>query len=407
MDRRIIDTLYFIPELYRDEEGEISINAIIYSLGEDEPQYLMGNDLPKILDLEEQSRRVVAPHWVTAVETLRIISDDTWKTIYRLHGVLDRAPAFGLPTYLRGCAEVLGLPFPRSIWRDATYFRDPAPDGTRHRPEDDLARWAGVLLYDVAALRAMIDVDSHLRALETEYYRVYEKGTKGSTSTPGFAYWRDQEVLSTLLYANSHGPILKEGVKVRRDAISTAYDGECRLSNYVRKSFFAQSFIECPVDGILGDPETTLMEAIEEGQEVKSAKVPFVPTPGEKWQRELERKIHSVLRGVETKQVRLEELKGLAIRYDVPGDYLELRTGDYFPILYRRPRIVGGELQALYQAREGEQVATQPLRLSAIVERLVNTYKYTEVAKVIQKLRSRVPLDLTLLSVTDIDIKYI
>lgn len=424
--------LYIIPELYTPTSGALpELNGIVWAAGDDEPRcytHLEDNPAGAQDDSNEAFKRtllhetnaIVCPETDSAMEALAIVkasfaaTDDAdycyrkraYVAVEELEPIRDRAPLFGLPTYLRGVALALDIPYPESNYREAEYFRHPAPNGRRHKPEEDFSRWAAVLLHDMEALEAMRTADKRIDAMEREYYNLYERGNVGTTNTKGFAFDRDR-VVARHIWCASHaahpytaGPKLKSGVSVRADCLTEAD----RLQHFIRRSVYAPCGIECPREQVFGGEKgktLTVRDATDaEGDRVFvyfTLALPFVPVPAENWQRELKNKVYKVVRkGVTIAKEQgpllpgrcpttgYEELNGLPIRYDRAGDYLEIRPSGYFHLLWRRPRIVDGELQAYYQAAEGEELKTQPLTLRTMVERLISTYRYIQIAKKLQ-----------------------
>lgn len=192
--------LYVIPEYYRDDEGVIP-NAFVYSANDDSETHVLGssdNDMCALLSMA-RACSIVSPSATTLWEILYgyFGTDLPTNLGYDWEGILERGIRFGYKGPMRDTALLMGIKYPKSIWRDASFFREPGSLG-RHLPKEDEELFRKVIDHDKEVLRAMREIDRRIVKEEEEFYRVFEKGRLGSTSERGFAWEKEQMMQQTL-----------------------------------------------------------------------------------------------------------------------------------------------------------------------------------------------------------------
>lgn len=210
--------LYVIPEYYRDEEGVIP-NAFVCTLDDSDKVRVLTTseeDLKALTDEMNACQTVVpsAESFLEVILSINLDLDLEEDFGYTIEGVYERGRHFGYKGPMRDTALMMGIKYPESIWRDASFFREPGSLG-RHLPEEDEKLFRKVIDHDKEVLRAMREIDRKIVDEEEEFYRVFEKGRLGSTSERGFIWQKSQMTQENLFLIRSMEPPLPDDVRVR------------------------------------------------------------------------------------------------------------------------------------------------------------------------------------------------
>ena len=274
--------LYILPEYYRDDEGVIP-NAFVYVANDDSEPHVLGssdNDMCALLSMA-RACSIVSPSASTLWEILfgYFGADLPTNLGYDWEGIHERGSRFGYTGPMRDTALLMGIKYPESIWRDASFFREPGSLG-RHLPEEDEDLFRKVIDHDKEVLRAMRDIDRRIVHEEEEFYRVFEKGKLGSTSERGFIWQKSQMMQENVFNIRAHGPEQPDDVRIR-------------------------------------------------------IAVPFVPIPPEEWQERYYRALYRVACGATGYQDQAVNVGGkLPVCYSRRKSRIEVYPEGCFPILY-------------------------------------------------------------------------
>lgn len=347
--------LYVIPEYYQDEEGVIP-NAFVCTLDDSDQVRVLttsAEDL-KALTGEMNACQTVVPcaeSFLKIILAINLHVDLEEDFGYTIEGVYERGRNFGYKGTLRDTATIMGIEYPESIWRDASFFREPGSLG-RHLPEEDKELFRKVIDHDKEVLRAMREIDRRIVHEEEEYYRVFEKGRLGSTSERGFLWQKEQAMQETFFAIRAQGPEQPDNVRIR-------------------------------------------------------ISVPFVPLPSEEWQERYYRALTSVACGALSYEDKATNIGGkLPVCYSRERSRIEVYPEGCFPIFYHlsKPKEDGG-IWALREGREGEPMMMAEItRMDATID-LVTELQYAKhrelfsipwissgVTKIIRRERSSVEL---------------
>lgn len=347
--------LYVLPEYYRDDEGVIP-NAFVCTQDDSEQMRVLttsAEDLKALTD-EMNACQTVVPSADTFLEVLLSLNLDLSLDEdfgYTIEGVYERGSYFGYMGPMRDTATIMGIAYPESIWRDASFFREPGSLG-RHLPEEDEELFHKVIDHDKAVLRAMREIDRRIVHEEEEFYRVFEKGKLGSTSERGFIWEKNQMMQDNLFYIRTQIPEQPDDVRIK-------------------------------------------------------ISVPFVPIPSEEWQERYYRALSSVACGAlsyENKAVRLGDK--LPVCYSRERSRIEVYPEWCAPIIYHlaKPTEWHG-FSALREEVIGEPMMMTDISKEKAVRDLVDTLQKakhrdllaipgisTGVTKIIEMTRSSVEM---------------
>lgn len=318
--------LYVIPEYYEDEEGIIP-NAFVYSNGDERDINVLGTSDDYMYALLSMARAgaVVSPSARTLWEILYgyFGADLPTNLGYDWVGILERGIRFGYTGPMRDTALLMGIKYPKSIWRDASFFREPGSLG-RHLPGEDKELFRKVIDHDKEVLRAMREIDRRIVKEEEEFYRVFEKGRLGSTSERGFAWEKEQMMQQTLYNIR--------GMEHRADDVTF------RIT------------------------------------------IPYVPVPPESWQR----RYYSALCSVSTaasewkdRAVRLGDK--LPICFSLKGNRIEVYPDGCFPIFYHMAKPSSEGFTAMRGETIGEPMFNTDITLADAVGDLVAALRHAQV----------------------------
>lgn len=360
--------LYVIPEYYRDEEGVIP-NAFVCTLDDSDQVRVLttsAEDLKTLTDEMNACQTVVpsAESFLKIILAINLHVDLYEDFGYSIEGVYERGCYFGYMGPMRDTATIMGIKYPKSIWLEASFFREPGSLG-RHLPEEDEELFRKVIDHDKEVLRAMREIDRRIVHEEEEFYRVFEKGRLGSTSERGFLWQKSQMAQESLFSIRSQGPEEPDDVRIR-------------------------------------------------------IAVPFVPLPSEEWQERYYRALSSVACGARSYENKATNIGGkLPVCYSRERSRIEVYPEGCFPIIYHlaKPKEDGG-IWALREGRAGEPMMMAEItRFDAIVD-LVTELQYakhrelmsipgigTAVTKIIKRERSSV--ELSVMKDCDVVIKAI
>ncbi len=347
--------LYVIPEYYRDDEGVIP-NAFVCTMGDSDKVRVLTTseeDLKALTDEMNACQTVVpsAESFLKIILAINLHVDLEEDFGYSIEGVYERGRHFGYKGPMRDTALMMGIKYPESIWRDASFFREPGSLG-RHLPEEDEELFRKVIDHDKAVLRTMREIDRRIVSEEEEFYRVFEKGRLGSTSERGFLWQRSQMTQENLFLIRSQEPPLTDDVRIR-------------------------------------------------------ISVPYVPVPPEAWQLRYYRALSRVAIGALSYEDQGVNVGGrLPVCYSRRKSRIEVYPGGCFPVIYHlaKPKDTGG-IWALREGKEGEPMMNVEIsRLDAVMD-LMNALQYakhrellsipgisTGVTKIIEMTRSSVEL---------------
>lgn len=318
--------LYVIPEYYRDEEGVIP-NAFVYSANDDSETHVLGssdNDMCALLSMA-RACSIVSPSATTLWELLfgYFGADLPTNLGYDWEGILERGIRFGYKGPMRDTALLMGIKYPESIWRDASFFREPGNLG-RHLPEEDEELFRKVIDHDKAVLRAMREIDRKIVHEEEEFYRVFEKGRLGSTSERGFA-WEQEQTMQQCLYNI-------RGMEHRAD------DVKFRIP------------------------------------------LPYVPVPSETWQRRYYSALCSVsIAASEWKDRSVRLGDKLPICFSRKGNRIEVYPDGCFPIFYHMAKSSSEGFTAMRGGTIGEPMFNTDITLADAVSDLVAALRHAQV----------------------------
>lgn len=318
--------LYVIPEYYRDEEGVIP-NAFVYSANDDSETHVLGssdNDMCALLSMA-RACSIVSPSATTLWELLfgYFGADLPTNLGYDWEGILERGIRFGYKGPMRDTALLMGIKYPESIWRDASFFREPGNLG-RHLPEEDEELFRKVIDHDKAVLRAMREIDRRIVHEEEEFYRVFEKGRLGSTSERGFA-WEQEQTMQQCLYNI-------RGMEHRAD------DVKFRIP------------------------------------------IPYVPVPSETWQRRYYSALCSVsIAASEWKDRSVRLGDKLPICFSRKGNRIEVYPDGCFPIFYHMAKSSTDGFTAMRGGTIGEPMFNSDITLADAVSDLVAALRHAQV----------------------------
>lgn len=344
--------LYVLPEYYRDEEGVIP-NAFVYMADDDSEPHVLGssdNDMCALLSMA-RACAIVSPSASTLWEILfGYFGEETPTNLgYDWEGIQERGSRFGYTGPMRDTALLMGVDYPESIWRDASFFREPGTLG-RHLPEEDEELFRKVIDHDKEVLRAMREIDRRIIHEEEEFYRVFEKGRLGSTSERGFAWKREQMMQQTLYNIR--------GMEHRAD------DVKFRIT------------------------------------------IPYVPVPSEAWQQRYYSALSRVALGasdVQDRAVRLGDK--LPICFSRKGNRIEVYPDGCFPIFYHMAKPSADGFTAMRGEKLGEPMFNTDITMADAVGDLVAALRHAQVrdffalpaiSSYITKIVSVTPTDVTL-----------
>ena len=210
--------LYVIPEYYRDDEGVIP-NAFVCTLDDSDKVRVLTTseeDLKALTDEMNACQTVVpsAESFLKIILAINLHVDLEEDFGYSIEGVYERGRHFGYKGPMRDTALMMGIKYPESIWRDASFFREPGSLG-RHLPEEDEELFRKVIDHDKEVLRAMREIDRKIVDEEEEFYRVFEKGRLGSTSERGFIWQKAQMMQENWFLIRTQGPEQPDDVRIR------------------------------------------------------------------------------------------------------------------------------------------------------------------------------------------------
>lgn len=319
--------LYVIPEYYRDEEGVIP-NAFVCTLDDSDKVRVLTTseeDLKALTDEMNACQTVVpsAESFLEVILSINLDLDLKEDFGYTIEGVYERGRHFGYKGPMRDTALMMGIKYPESIWRDASFFREPGSLG-RHLPGEDKELFRKVIDHDKEVLRAMREIDRRIVKEEEEFYRVFEKGRLGSTSERGFAWEKEQMMQETLYNIR--------GMEHRADDVTF------RIT------------------------------------------IPYVPVPSEAWQR----RYYSALCSVSTaasewkdRAVRLGDK--LPICFSRKGNRIEVYPDGCFPIFYHMAKPSSEGFTAMRGETLGEPMFNTDITLADAVGDLVAALRHAQV----------------------------
>lgn len=347
--------LYVIPEYYRDDEGVIP-NAFVCTLDDSDQVRVLttsAEDLKALTDEMNTCQTVVpsANAFLEVIFSLNLDLDLKGDFGYTIEGVYERGCCFGYQGPLRDTATIMGIKYPESIWREASFFREPGNLG-RHLPKEDEELFRKVIDYDKAVLRAMREIDRRIVSEEKEYYRVFEKGRNGSTSERSFLWQKSQMAQENLFSIRTQGP-------------ERPFDVRLKVS------------------------------------------VPFVPIPSDEWQERYYRALCSVACGALSHEDKATNIGGkLPVCYSRERSRIEVYPEWCIPIVYHlaKPNEWYG-FRALREEVIGEPMMTTDISKAKAVRDLVDALQSakhidlmsipglaTGVTKIIKMTRSSVEL---------------
>lgn len=318
--------LYVIPEYYRDEEGVIP-NAFVCTMEDSEEVRVMrysDETMCALLSLA-RSCAIVSPSASTFWEILYgyFGADLPINLGYDWEGILERGSRFGYTGPMRDTALLMRIKYPKSIWRDASFFREPGSLG-RHLPEEDEELFRKVIDHDKEVLRAMREIDRRIVKEEEEFYRVFEKGRLGSTSERGFA-WMNEQMLQQCLYN-------------MRGMIHGADDVKLRIT------------------------------------------IPYVPVPSEAWQRRYYSALCSVsIAASEWKDRAVRLGDKLPICFSRKGNRIEVYPDGCFPIFYHMAKPSTDGFTAMRGETLGEPMFNTDITMADTVGDLVSALRHAQV----------------------------
>lgn len=318
--------LYVIPEFYRDDEGVIP-NAFVCTMGDSEEVRVMrysDKTMCALLSLA-RSCAIVSPSASTFWEILYgyFGADLPINLGYDWEGIQERGSRFGYTGPMRDTALLMGVKYPESIWRDASFFREPGSLG-RHLPEEDEELFRKVIDHDKEVLRAMREIDRRIVKEEEEFYRVFEKGRLGSTSERGFA-WANEQMLQQCLYN-------------MRGMIHGADDVKLRIT------------------------------------------IPYVPVPSEAWQRRYYSALCSVaIAASEWKDRAVRLGDKLPICFSRKGNRIEVYPDGCFPIFYHMAKPSAEGFTAMRGETLGEPMFNTDITMADTVGDLVAALRHAQV----------------------------
>lgn len=315
--------LYVIPEYYRDDEGVLP-NAFVCTQDDSEQMRVLTTswtDL-KVLTDEMNACQTIVPCADTFLKVILAIKLhlDLYEDFgYTIEGVYERGSYFGYMGPMRDTATIMGIKYPESIWRDASFFREPGSLG-RHLPEEDEELFRKVIDHDKAVLLAMREIDRRIVHEEEEFYRVFEKGRLGSTSERGFVWQKNQMMQDNWFYIRAQGQEQPDDVRIK-------------------------------------------------------ISVPFVPIPSEEWQERYYRALSSVACGALSYEDKATNLGGkLPICYSREKSRIEVYPDGCFPIIYHLAKPTEyGEFRALREQVIGEPMMMTDISKAKAVRDLVDT----------------------------------
>lgn len=318
--------LYVLPEYYRDDEGVIP-NAFVYSANDDSETHVLGasdNDMCALLSMA-RACSIVSPSASTLWEILfgYFGADLPTHLGYDWEGILERGRRFGYTGPMRDTALLMGIKYPKSIWRDASFFREPGSLG-RHLPEEDEELFRKVIDHDREVLQVMREIDQRIVHEEEEFYRVFEKGRLGSTSERGFA-WEKEQMMQQCLYNI-------RGMEHRAD------DVKFRIP------------------------------------------IPYVPVPSESWQRRYYSALCSVSMAAsewKDRAVRLGDK--LPICFSKAGNRIEVYPDGCFPIFYHMAKPSTDGFTAMRGGTLGEPMFNTDITMADAVSDLVAALRHAQV----------------------------
>lgn len=344
--------LYVIPEYYRDDEGVIP-NAFVCTMGDSEEVRVMTTseeDLKALTDEMNACQTVVpsAESFLEVILSINLDLDLEEDFGYTIEGVFERGRNFGYTGPMRDTALLMGIKYPESIWRDASYFREPGSLG-RHLPGEDKELFRKVIDHDRELLRAMREIDRRIVHEEEEFYRVFEKVRLGSTSERGFVWEKEQMMQQTLYNIR--------GMEHRDD------DVKFRIT------------------------------------------IPYVPVPSEAWQR----RYYSALCDV---AIAASEWKDRAVRlgdklpicFSRKGNRIEVYPDGCFPIFYHMAKPSADGFTAMRGEKLGEPMFNSDITLADAVGDLVAALRHAQVRYIlahphigsyVTKVSSVTPTDVT------------
>lgn len=279
--------LYVIPEYYQDEEGVIP-NAFVCTLDDSDQVRVLttsAEDLKALTDEMNACQTVVpcADTFLKIILAINLHVDLEEDFGYTIEGVYERGRNFGYKGTLRDTATIMGIEYPESIWRDASFFREPGSLG-RHLPEEDEKLFRKVIDHDKAVLRAMREIDRRIVHEEEEFFRVFEKGRLGSTSERGFIWQKAQMMQENWFLIRTQGPEQPDDVRIR-------------------------------------------------------IAIPFVPIPSEEWQERYYRALYTVACGALSHEDKATNIGGkLPVCYSRERIRIEVYPEGCFPIIYHRAK---------------------------------------------------------------------
>lgn len=344
--------LYVIPEYYRDEEGVIP-NAFVCTMDDSEEVRVLTTseeDLKALTDEMNACQTVVpsAESFLEVILSINLDLDLEEDFGYSTEGVFERGRNFGYTGPMRDTALLMGIKYPESIWRDASYFREPGNLG-RHLPEEDKELFRRVIDHDKEVLRAMREIDRRIVKEEEEFYRVFEKGRLGSTSERGFAWEKEQMMQQTLYNIR--------GMEHRADDVAF------RIT------------------------------------------IPYVPVPSEAWQR----RYYSALCSA---SIAASEWKDWAVRlggklpicFSRKGNRIEVYPDGCFPIFYHMAKPSADGFTAMRGETLGEPMFNTDITMADTVGDLVSALRHAQVRYIlahphigsyVTKVSSVTPTDVT------------
>ncbi len=318
--------LYVIPEYYEDDEGIIP-NAFVYSQGDERDINVLGTSDNYMCTLLSMARAcaVVTPSASTFWKILYgyFGADLPIKLGYDWEGIHERGSRFGYTGPMRDTALLMGVKYPESIWRDASFFREPGSLG-RHLPGEDEKLFRKVIDHDKEVLRAMREIDRRIVREEEEFYRVFEKGRLGSTSERGFAWEKEQMMQQTLYNIR--------GMEHRAD------DVKLRIT------------------------------------------IPYVPVPSEAWQRRYYSALCSVsIAASEWKDRAVRLGDKLPICFSRKGNRIEVYPDGCFPIFYHMAKPSAEGFTAMRGGKLGDPMFNSNITMADAVGDLVSTLRHAQV----------------------------
>lgn len=346
--------LYVIPEYYRDDEGVIP-NAFVCTLDDSEEVRVLTTseeDLKALTDEMNACQTVVpsAESFLKIILAINLHLDLEEDFGYSIEGVYERGCYFGYMGPMRDTATIMGIKYPASIWRDASFFREPGNLG-RHLPEEDEELFRKVIDHDKEVLRAMREIDRKIVDEEEEFYRVFEKGRLGSTSERGFIWQKAQMMQENWFHIRTQGPEQPDDVRIR-------------------------------------------------------ISVPYVPVPPEAWQRRYYSALCSAsIAASEWKDWGVRLGGKLPICFSRKGNRIEVYPDGCFPIFYHMAKPSADGFTAIRGETPGEPMFNTDITLTDAIADLVTELQYakhmelmsipgigTGVTKIIKRTRASVEL---------------